>query len=642
MGEGYMQLGNMWAENFMSIIDAQVDFINKGLTLVEGINDDSEAFESNGSGKSTVFTETVVWVLYGETIRGQKGDKVINRNVGKNTKVVLEIIEDNGDVYKVERYRKHKEHKNHVRLFHNDENITGKSDKDTDQLIVDLLQMDYSTFTNSVMFGQGVTKMFASSTDSEQKKILENMLQIDIYKACQDKAKQYLTDIDRQRKVLDGDIKVQENQIKTTNDMIAHAQEKEAKLEEEVMDKISKLDDEWSDYNTELQMLPDIMALQDEADGYAVLVTKLDERIERYKEPEENLLELISDKKSLQRLLLTINKDIDTKKSELADIRAGKNIPKSCKACGQDLPLEDTSHIENHLEEAIEELQKEYNSNKLLLNETEALIEKVHKLLEGKKPQEEQRKTLQDAIKDIEREIVATVNREKEIQKLQARILKQIDEQKALLKTTYSDYIEQAIKMVNEVKEKLEDNRKALEALDTEYSHYEFWVNSYGNQGIKSVLLDSVTPFLNTQANRYLGQLADSSIEVKFNTQQQLKSGEKRDKFSVEVINHNGDDDYKSNSNGEKRRIDVAVNMALQDLVASRSNKRVDLLVYDEVFEGLDSIGSEAVIELLKEKARKVGSVLVITHNAALKQLFTKSLVVRKENARTVIEDEAV
>ncbi len=39
-------------------------------------------------------------------------------------------------------------------------------------MIVYLLHMD-STFTNSIMFGQGASKMFANSTDTEQKQILE-------------------------------------------------------------------------------------------------------------------------------------------------------------------------------------------------------------------------------------------------------------------------------------------------------------------------------------------------------------------------------------------------------------------------------------------------------------------------------------
>jgi len=111
-----------------------------------------------------------------------------------------------------------------------------------------------------------------------------------------------------------------------------------------------------------------------------------------------------------------------------------------------------------------------------------------------------------------------------------------------------------------------------------------------------------------------------------------------RDKFSVDVKNMNGDSEYRGNSGGEKRRVDIAINMALQDLVTSRSNKSMDLIVYDEVFDGLDATGCEAVIELLQDKAKVFGTVLVVTHNDNLKQLFTKSMTVTKRAGSTLVE----
>jgi DNA repair exonuclease SbcCD ATPase subunit len=155
-------------------------------------------------------------------------------------------------------------------------------------------------------------------------------------------------------------------------------------------------------------------------------------------------------------------------------------------------------------------------------------------------------------------------------------------------------------------------------------------------------MLDSVTPFLNKRANKYLSKLTGGSVEVEFNTQDTLASGEKRDKFSVAVINENGDEDYKGNSTGERRRVDVAINMALQDLVLSRSNKSIDFICYDEVFDGLDGIGCELVIELLNDRVQECGSIAVITHNDNLKQLFTKSVMLEKRGGRTLITENSI
>ena len=182
-------------QNFMSIEHTKTHLNDRGLVLVQGNNTDSTAFGSNGAGKSSIFSESIVWALFGETIRGYKGDDVIHRDKKKDAYVRLSILDDNGDVYRVERYRKHKEYKNSVLLLKNGENITGKSDTETTKMIENFLQIDFLSFTNSVMFGQGMSKKFANSTDAEQKKILERILQIDIFKKCQDIAKAKVSEL---------------------------------------------------------------------------------------------------------------------------------------------------------------------------------------------------------------------------------------------------------------------------------------------------------------------------------------------------------------------------------------------------------------------------------------------------------------
>jgi len=637
-----MHLGNMWVENFMSVREAHMNFQNLGLVLVEGDNQDSEAFESNGAGKSTMASEAPTWAIYGTTIRGRKADKIINREAGKNTKVCLEIIDDNEDLYLIERYRKHKEHKNHVRLFHNGENITGKSDKDTDQLIIDLLDMDFSTFTNSIMFGQGVSKMFSSSTDSEQKKILENMLQIDIYKACQDLAKEKLaeanTKIDGKQKFYD---QMMNSKI-TSERMLEELQDKEAKLEQTVKAKISELQDEQTGYEKELNSLPDMLGLNDDLENFQGLKEQQEKRLERFKEFEDSKNDLTVDLRTFSRDLSKAQDEVVKARKKLADVRSGVyDKDDTCEMCGQPIEVgeqEDTSHMEKHLEATIEKFEKEAQTARDNMEDTKVLIEKVDKLLKAKEPIQESIKTVSEEITEIKVELHQSVTREKEINGHLARISRQIKEQEDSLDTTYTDLIESTISQLRELDDNLKATNKELNKLGIEKDDYEFWVNGFSNQGIKSVLLDSVVPYLNTRANHYLKRLAESSIEVTFNTQQELASGEKRDKFSVDIRNDNGDDDYAGNSNGEKRRIDVAVNMALQDLVLSRSNKRLDLIVFDEVFEGLDEVGSSIVIEILKERASSCGTILVITHNKNLAQLFNQTMTVSKSNGRTVVE----
>ena len=627
----------MQVSNFMSVQDATLDFSNLGLVLIQGSNADVEIFDSNGAGKSTLFSEAPTWALYGETIRGQKGDAVINRDIGKNTAVSLEIVDDYGVAYTIVRHRKHKDFKNHVHIYCDGQNITPKSDKDADEFIVELLQMDYTTFTNSIMFGQGMTKMFASSTDGEQKKILEKMLQIDIFKDCQDIAKSRLNSLNESLSNINSDIQMLNHSIDSEQSHIFS-------LEKEQLVAQKARDEDIKDYENEIDELEEEL-LRHKSVDYSDEIVEIEVQIAGYSEDIKTLDKYKTQKSNLESEINVCSKEIrvlgsniDKKEKELEDIISGKNVPKTCSQCGQDLPLKDTSHLQNHIKDAIKELREsrveQYAEREVLETLLNKLDNKITTLgnvadkvdeLKSKRAELDKLTTVANSKKAS---IVSSLERAKK------RLAKLQNED---VTDSYTQLINKSKKAIEKHQNKLKSLSKELNEISYQQQDLSFWVDSFGNQGIKSLLLDSVTPFLNERANYYLAKLADSTIAVKFNTQQTLKSGEKRDKFSVEVINESGDNSYKGNSGGEKRRIDVAVNMALQDLINSRSNKSVDLIVYDEVYEGLDSAGCEQVVELLKEKARQFGSVVVITHNDNLKQLFDNSLTVYKENSKTFV-----
>lgn len=627
-------------ENFMSIKKATISLDNKGLVLVQGDNQSSEGFDSNGAGKSTLFTEAPTWCLFGETIRtGYKGDKVINRQVGKNCMVFVDI-ESNDDLYTIARYRKHKEHKNHVLLYRNGQNITSKSDKDTNQAIIDLLGIDYLSFTNSIMFGQGLSKMFANSTDKEQKQILEQMLQIDIYKACQDLAKDYVQQSQQRITDLEHEMEIRNEKRMEIEENIADLQEKEDKLAKEMTQKIQVLENEIVDLNNSINSLEDTTAMEKDMEDLEKLITKVSKKIDSYNAYEEVMLENLSEQKSLQSFIKKEKKEIDSLEKKLKGVQDGSSIPKICDSCGQDLPLEDTSKIEKHLKDDIEKRLKAIEKEERELEVLAEMIAEDREKVKEKEEYEESRDELKDEIYSIKRDIdKVKSNRESYNKEIKVNE-KMIDRYKEMSKETYTDSIDKLVTKVEDIKKKIKVSKEEMEDAEYDKEQYEFWVNGFGNGGIKSVLLDDVTPFLNKRANYYLSKLAGSSIKVQFNTQTTLKSGEKRDKFSVEVTNEHGDDAYNGNSSGERRRVDIAINMALQDLVSSRSNKKLDLVVFDEVYDGLDEIGCESAISLLKEKAQTYGSVIVITHNDHLKQQFSKQLLVTKTPDKTVVTEQ--
>ncbi|MMZ43649.1 putative DNA double-strand break repair Rad50 ATPase [compost metagenome] len=642
-----LSLSDLEVTNFMSIKESRANLRNRGLVLVVGDNQDDDTFESNGAGKSSFFSESIVWALYGQTIRGVKADEVINRVVGKGTRVRTELVDDlTGDVYEIIRHRKHPQHGNHVLVLRNGENITGKSDTDTNQIIEELVGMDYMTFTNSIMFGQGVTKLFASATDSEQKKILEQMLQIDVFRVAQELAKAKESQLSSEILTLDSSIEKTLSLKASLEKQVEELQTKEEELGEKVALRIKELDKELDSYYKELESLPLKDELVEEEEQCKALLTSTTLKLDKYKEAEENLSELLSLQKSAQREIKRLESIIKEDEERLYGLSKGLGIPETCEVCGQPLPLDDTSHLQGHLEKAIKENRSRLNLEQEDLNEFASLISKANKQMENKKAIETSIQEVKLVLAEIRRDIKELETNRSRLETNIRKTKDLIKEQSDLLDTTYSGVIEDNLTKIREASDQMEQLRRDKEVKASEHDKYKFWVNSFGNQGIKSVMLDSVTPFLNERCNYYLTKLAGNSIEVTFSTQQKIKSGvnkgQMKDKFEVVVDNKNGDANYRGNSGGEKRRVDIAINMALQDLVLSRTNKKFDLIVYDECFEGLDSVGCENVIQLLNEKAKQCGTVLVITHNDNLKQLFSKSMKMVKTGGTTIVKEDAV
>jgi DNA repair exonuclease SbcCD ATPase subunit len=172
-----------------------------------------------------------------------------------------------------------------------------------------------------------------------------------------------------------------------------------------------------------------------------------------------------------------------------------------------------------------------------------------------------------------------------------------------------------------------------------EQAHIEFWVRGFSNQGLPSYVLDSVMPFITTRTNHYLNTLADGDIVMRFDTQRILKS--KKDELRDEIDiswEIEGIDDNPPPSGGQFKKMEIATDLSLMDLVASREGKHLDILMMDEVLDGLDDEGRQRVLQLLHALRSRRGTIFVISHEVDMAEIFEKSIVVTKEGGTSTLE----
>lgn len=622
-------------QNFLSIDKVELDLNNRGLVLIEGRNTTNNAFQSNGSGKTSLM-EGIIYALYDTTSKGIKADAVINRVINKNTYVILEGKRGD-DVYRIERYRKHYRHKNKVKLFLNNEDISEKSVKDTNDKIERIIGIDYNTFINSIMFSQGNgAGRFATSTDKEKKEILENLVNLNIYAIAQEVAKE---------------------KVKEWEDKITQNKRQQEKMEWE-LEGVDKLEQQDKDnYNNTLNIIQqeeaNIERLEKEKEEYRYShfagISDVEERVGALR-AELRRYENSTDNSHLQSMVMNKSRELsnevqqldlyEKQKEELVNNYRKVNSDTNCPVCGSPL---DSTHRENELENIVNQLRKVIeNMEKLKVQVSNT--EKEYKKLNA---DFEKQKSIQEQSNSRYREIMQAIQVEE----------KRLTDYNNTVKR-YEDNIKahrhnlEALKSVPEpvsrdaeretIRENIKAHKQTLLSLEKEKKKFEDVVKVYSNSGVKSHVLDLITPFLNKRANTYLAKLSGSDIEIEFSTQTRNKNGELADKFDVRVTNSTGGETYQANSEGEKKRIDLSISLAIQDLVMSKSNLSTNLVVYDEVFDALDSVGSENVIELLKDRLDKVGTIFVITHNEHLKNLFEQVITVTKdrEGISSVVEGE--
>lgn len=633
-----MRLKKLALTNFMSIREAEVNFENQGLVLVQGENKDDPAFDSNGAGKSTIF-EGLSNVLFDRTVRGLKSDEVIHEDIGKNCSQILDLEDADGVQYRIARYRKHKEHKNNVYVFRDSVNITPKSSKDTNIFIETLIGMDYDTFINSILFGQGQIKLFSVASDSEKKAILENMLNLSLIKLAQDKAKEKVRERVGEVDSTTRKLSQTETTISDTELLIESLKVKDVEEKAVIEGKIATLTERLREKTSEIaEEEAKDAGDPDKVSEIESEILTLREKLGKFKDVEKKRQEqqgvIVSVKLGSKNAESTIEK----LKREVAKLKANEGT--NCIACGQEITADSLEQSINHTVTLLRESMKEKQEYDSKIPVEEEKLVAFDKVLAMKDPINEEIASKQGELSELKGFISTRQRLLAGLKSQQRDYLTSIAELKKSSGETFKSLIEDNEKKRDELLLSKEQLTLQLEKQQADLKLYEFWVTGFGNAGIKSYLLDSVTPFLNKQANYYLQKLAGNTTEILFTTKTMLKTGESREKFDVQILNKVGGGAYSKNSTGERRRIDLAIALALQDLVMSRSNTKLNVLLYDEAFDGLDAVGCENVIQLLQEVQERVETVFVITHNDHLKPFFEKTITATKENGQTTVIQE--
>jgi DNA repair exonuclease SbcCD ATPase subunit len=634
-----MDLKKIIIDNFLTISHAELELDNRGLLLIQGENDDDTSANSNGAGKSSI-VDAICWGLYGETARGASGDIVVNRAAKKECSV--DQVWSDGDMeYRITRYRKHSTGKNMVGVKEYDlktgaeNDLTKGTDRETQAVIEKILGCSLDVFKGSIYAGQEAMPDLPGMTDKNLKLLIEEAAGVEILADAYREANARALAADREYNTAAAHVKSLQGTLDGMRERLKESQTEHASFEAE---RKARARDELKDvptYEAQIGTAKDRLAgidetalaarraaLQADLTGHKTLTDRLATLQVAERNADRDATRLLGEVEAQKR-------DLAARQTGLANVEALVGTP--CGECGKPYHEHDLDTARAAKQKAIDDAKTTllktaglakaavaaHNAAKQAVADFAATIPDVSAVAAEQAEIDERLLTAKKLIGAIE----ARENAIASVKNAARARLTEPNPWAKVIETKQAD--------ITKLEKDLDDAAIYASGKEDEARLMEEAAKVFGPAGVRAHILDTVTPFLNERTSEYLGALADGNITATWSTLAKNSKGELKEKFNIDVTHAKGGDNFKLLSGGEKRKVRLATNLALQDMVASRAEKPINLWLGDEIDDALDEAGLERLIGVLEKKAKERGTVMVISHKS-LKDWIDSVINVKK------------
>lgn len=183
--------------------------------------------------------------------------------------------------------------------------------------------------------------------------------------------------------------------------------------------------------------------------------------------------------------------------------------------------------------------------------------------------------------------------------------------------------IEEMKAEISEMLQRKEALETDLKALEKQLGYAQWWYKKgYNSGGIKAFVFNAMLTRLNVFIEKYCSRFGVSVVLG-------LDMEKANKPFTTTCYKDGKVFNYKALSGGEKQRIDIAMSFAMHDLVSETSP--LNVLVMDEVMEGLDAEGVETAFDLVRQKLAEGRSIYMITHHEIIDAAQSKNIQILKD-----------
>ena len=535
---------------------------------------------TNGTGKSSI-PLILEEVLFNKNSKGIKKADIPNREVNKGYDISLsfDVVDDE---YLIEVIRRGSIK---VKLYKNGEDISSHTATNTYKTLEEVIGIDFKTFSQIVYQNTNASLQFLTATDTNRKRFLIDLLQLDSYVKYFDVFKELSRN-------LAGDVSNIQGKIDTIDKWLSENYLEDTSL-------LSKL--ELPFYSEEDE--ESLRSLQIEFQNISEITKKINQN-NLYKSQLESIdlglaKEYISNNKwqDTEQLVQEIGEIKSRGAQEVRMIKKYMDLQEldeaGCPTCGQDIDLSfirQELHKHQNARTQYTEKLEEINDKLVDMNAANKMLQQMEqKINSWEEIYRNIDHTLSSQIPDLEETQDKIIKLRERISNRQERVTEVIEENERRERhnTRLSIIEEQQTDFENQHKELSTE----LDKVNSKFANVDILKKAFSTNGLLAYKIENLVKDLEELTNEYLAELSDGRFSLEFVVL--------NDKLNVEIDDNGKTVDILALSAGELARVNTSTLLAIRKLMSSISKSQINVLFLDEVTNVLDEQGKELLVELL-------------------------------------------
>ena len=211
-----------------------------------------------------------------------------------------------------------------------------------------------------------------------------------------------------------------------------------------------------------------------------------------------------------------------------------------------------------------------------------------------------------DNLLEEKKSLVSLIEKSRKIQSEISGVKSEVETKKGLLSYKQAEEFDEGQILSNEqrlttLNVDVTKLSQQLTALEVRMKRYSILKKMFSPTGIPSMLIDDSIPFINETVSKYLEQISGGRYIVSFDTVRETKGGDLRDKIAINVLDTVTLASSRAKlSGGQTRIIDIATILTLASLESVMKDVKINLMLFDEIFDSLDDNNITYVARVLK------------------------------------------